>query len=92
MKHIVLFKLKERTAANQDTLVNILNSMQGQIPFVEHLRAAKDFLASERSYDVILEVILPKEELEHYATFPYHVACKQKFADLISSSITCDIE
>lgn len=92
MKHIVFFKLKNRTEENQENLMTILNKMQGQIPFVEKMTVSKDFLNSPRSFDVVLEVTLPKADLDTYANYPLHVACKEEFADLVEKSVVCDVE
>lgn len=92
MKHIVFFKLKERTSENQEALVSILNKMQGKIDFVEKIEVGKDFLNSERSFDVALEVTLKKEDLDTYANYPLHVACKQEFAPLVEKSVVCDVD
>ena len=67
MKHIVFFKLNERNEQNQDALIEILNKMKGQIPFVQDMWVGKDFLNSQRSFDVVLEVTLNKEDLDTYA-------------------------
>ena len=90
MKHIVLFKLKNRTQENQDTLTNILLSMKEKLDYVQDLKVYQDFLGSKRSYDIMLEVTLNKEDLDRYANDPYHVACKNKFAPMIAKSITID--
>lgn len=92
MKHIVFFKLNERNEQNQDALIEILNKMKGQIPFVQDMWVGKDFLNSQRSFDVVLEVTLNKEDLETYANYPLHVACKNEFAPLVSKSVVCDVE
>lgn len=92
MKHIVFFKLSERTKENQDKLVTILNKMQGKIDFVHSLSAKADFLNSERSFDVVLEVTLDKENLDAYANDPLHVACKQEFASFIEKTVVVDVE
>lgn len=92
MKHIVFFKLNERTDENQNKLMAILNKMQGQIPFVESMSVTKDFLNSERSFDVVLEVILPKEMLSEYANYPLHVECKNEFAPIVEKTVVCDVE
>ena len=92
MKHIVFFKLKERSDENQDKLVHILNKMKGQIPYVKDMWTGKDFLDSQRSFDVVLEVILNKEDLDTYANDPLHVQCKEEFAYLVLKSVVCDVE
>lgn len=91
MKHIVFFKLNERNEQNQDALIEILNKMKGQIPFVQDMWVGKDFLNSQRSFDVVLEVTLNKEDLDTYANYPLHVACKNEFAPLVSKSVVCDV-
>ena len=90
MKHIVLFKLKTRTKENQETLSSILLSMKEKLTYIHDLQVHQDFLESNRSYDVMLEVTLNKEDLDRYANDPYHVACKNKFAPLIENTITID--
>lgn len=93
VKHIVLIKLKERNAENQNKVADILRKMNTKnIPFVNSFFVGTDFLDSNRSYDVLLEVELPKDELSHYADFPFHQQIKKEFAPYMDHSVTIDVE
>lgn len=92
MRHIVLFKLKKRNEANMDALVNVIMQMKGRLPMLEDIAAKKDFLGTDRSFDVMLEAKLAKEDLDAYANDPFHLACKEQMVPLIERSVTCDVE
>ena len=93
MKHVVLFKLKENSLENQNLVASILGKMNPEtVPMIHSLSAKIDFLHSERSYDVLLEVELPKEELSNYANHPFHCEIKKEFAPLVEKTITIDVE
>ena len=71
VKHIVCFKLKE--GENADQAVNVLLSMQGKVPQIISIEVGKDFLHSDRSYDIILQVVVKDEKaLADYQNDPYH--------------------
>ena len=91
MKHIVLFKLNENSSECQDRVAGILSKMNPQnVPMIEALSVHKDFLRSDRSYDLMLEVTLPEEELSNYANFPFHCEVKKEFAPFVEKTITID--
>ena len=92
IKHVVCFKLKQ--GANVDEAVNVINSMNGKIPVVESIIAHKDFLKSERSYDIILEVILKdKKALDDYQNDEYHCSVVKKHMHAVrESSVAVDYE
>ena len=93
MKHIVFFKLKERTSENQNKVAEILQKMTPEnCPMVDSLKVGIDFLNSDRSFDLVLEVVLPKEELSHYANYDFHCAVKKEFAPYVEKSVTVDVE
>ena len=81
MTHIVFFKLKEQTP-----------EMQGKIDLVHEMEVGKDFLHSDRSFDVALIVRLDKENLDAYQKNALHCACKKEFAPLVACSKTVDFE
>lgn len=73
IKHIVCFKLKENTQAARDQAAGILRSMEGNVPQLRGIEVGTDFLRSNRSYDVILQVVLEDETaLDAYQQDPYH--------------------
>ena len=67
IKHIVCFKLKDNSVENCEKAKEVLLSMKGNVPLIRDIAVGVDFLHSERSYDVILEVVLDDAKaLEDY--------------------------
>ena len=56
IKHIVCFKLKEGESAEKAK--EVLMSMKGNVPLIRDIEVGVDILHSERSYDIILSVVL----------------------------------
>ena len=78
IKHIVCFKLKEGESGEK--AAEVLRSMKGKIPEIADLEVGVDFLKSERSYDVILQVTLKDEAaLERYQKDDYHCSVVKKY-------------
>lgn len=74
IKHIVCFKLKENTVSEKQKVKDLLLSMKKNVPTVREIEVGTDFLMSERSYDIILQVWLDdKDALDIYQNDPYHV-------------------
>ena len=91
MKHIVLFKLKENSEETQNKVASILRKMNPEtVPMVHSLNVYLDFLHSERSFDLMLEVDLPAEQLSNYANDPFHCDIKKEFAPFVEKTITID--
>ena len=73
IKHTVCFKLKDNSAENYEKAKEVLLSMEGKVPQIKSIEAGVDFLHSERSYDVILQVVVEDEQaLANYQKDPYH--------------------
>lgn len=73
VKHIVFFKLPENFTG-KDLLVEKLNNLKDDINFIRALEVGVDFLQSDRSFDIVLTVIVgSKEELTAYATHEKHL-------------------
>ena len=54
IKHIVMFKLSEKTTENMERAVDSLRSLEGKIETLQSIEIGTDFLESERSYDIVL--------------------------------------
>ncbi len=79
IKHIVCFKLKDNSAENCEKTKEILLSMEGKVPMLRGIEVGVDFLHSDRSYDIILQVTLDSPEaLEEYQNDPYHCGVVKK--------------
>jgi len=73
IRHIVCFKLLDRSEESKNKAAEVLRSMEGNVPMMRHIWVGTDFLMSHRSYDVILQVDLDsREDLEAYQNDPYH--------------------
>ena len=94
MKHVVCFKLKEPNEQLLKETKDLLLTMTGIIPEVVDVNVGLDFLHSERSFDILLEVTLnSKEDLDVYQFSDYHVNVILKHMKaIIEKSIAVDYE
>ena len=94
IKHIVCFKLKDNSQEVCEKTRDILLSMRGNVPQAKDVNVGIDFLRSERSYDIYLEVILDKkEDLDAYQGDAYHVDVVKKYMhSVMESAISVDYE
>ncbi|MDF2821116.1 MAG: stress responsive protein [Clostridiales bacterium] len=94
IKHIVCFKLKDNSTENCEKTKEVLMSMKDKVDLIRDIQVGIDFLKSERSYDVILEVILDsRDALDLYQDHPYHVDVVKAYIQTVrSESIAVDYE
>ena len=93
IKHIVCFKLKDNSPEECQKAKDVLMSMKGKVPMIKQIEVGIDFLHSERSYDIILQVTLEKSELDKYQTDPYHCSVVKKHMHSVrESSVAVDYE
>lgn len=79
IKHIVCFKLKDNSKENCAKTAEILMSMKDNVPMLTDIEVGVDFLHSQRSYDIILQVTLENREmLEKYQNDEYHCSVVKK--------------
>ena len=79
IKHIVCFKLKDNSEENCKKTADILKSMEGRVPQLRSIEVGIDFLHSQRSYDIILQVTVDDEKaLEDYQNDEYHCSVVKK--------------
>lgn len=92
IKHIVCFKLKDNSLPECEKAKEVLLSMKGKVPQLRDITVGIDFLHSERSYDLILEVVLDDEAaLESYQNDPYHCSVVKKYMHAVrESSVAVD--
>lgn len=92
IKHVVCFKLKE--GESQKKAKEVLLSMKGNVPLLKGIEVGTDFLHSDRSYDVILSVVLEnREKLEEYQKDAYHCnVVKKHMHSVAEKSISIDYE
>lgn len=94
IKHIVCFKLKDNSQENCLKAKEVLLSMQGNVPQIREIEVGVDFLHSERSYDIILQVVLDDAKaLEDYQNDPYHCSVVKTHMHAVrEASIAVDYE
>ena len=94
IKHIVCFKLKDNSEENCLKAKEVLISMQGNVPQLKGIEVGVDFLHSERSYDIILQVLLDDAKaLEDYQNDPYHCSVVKPHMHAVrEASVAVDYE
>ncbi|MBR2870218.1 MAG: Dabb family protein [Clostridia bacterium] len=92
IKHIVCFKLKEGEDVHK--AAEVLRSMKGKVPTALEIEVGEDFLKSERSYDIILQVTLKdRTALDEYQNDPYHCEVVKKHMHAVrQSSVAVDYD
>ena len=93
VKHIVMFKLSEKTPENMGRAVNSLRSLEGNIEVLKSIEVGTDFLESDRSYDIVLTAEFEnKEGLAIYGGHENHLPVIKLMRSLCSSSVVVDYE
>jgi hypothetical protein len=93
VKHIVMFKLTEKTSENMELAINSLRSLEGKIETLKSIEIGTDFLESDRSYDIVLTAHFEnKEGLKTYGTHENHLPVVKIMRSLCSSSVVVDYE
>ena len=94
IKHIVCFKLKDNSLEECEKAANILKSMEGNVPLLRGIEVGVDFLHSQRSYDIILQVKLDdRNALEEYQNDEYHCSMVKKHMHSVAeTSVAIDYE
>lgn len=73
IKHVVCYKLKDNSIEKKEEVKQMLLTMKGKLNYFTDITVGLDFLGSERSYDVVLEMTFnTKEDMENYQKDEYH--------------------
>ena len=93
IKHIVMFKLKDKTPGNLKALASALNGMKGQIETLKFLEVGEDFKGSDRSFDLVLTTHFENPQgLDTYAGHKIHQPVIQLARSLCSQTVVVDYE
>jgi hypothetical protein len=93
IKHIVMFKLKERSPENMKTLASALNGMKDQIETLSFLEVGEDFNGSDRSFDLVLTTHFENRQgLQSYSEHKVHQPVIQLARSLCSQIVVVDYE
>ena len=93
VKHIVFFKLKNKNPEVEKELKEKLMSLRKEIGCLRHIEVDINFKESDRAYDVALVTEFESEEdLNAYATHPYHLKVIEYIKTVVSDSKVVDFK
>lgn len=94
VKHVLFVKLKNPGEEECRRIKELFLSMKERIDFIREIQVGVDFLHSQRSYDVALELTVDsRADLERYQSHPYHVEqVKPVVHQMRQGSATVDYE
>ncbi|MEK5029434.1 MULTISPECIES: Dabb family protein [Paenibacillus] len=93
IKHIVFFKLKDRSPEKVEATVQVLRNMEGKIPQLLSIEVGADLIHSERSFDIALvTVVASMEDLQAYQVHPVHKEVIAHINEVKELSIAVDYE
>lgn len=94
IKHVVCYRLYERTEEKKQEVKKMFMSMKNKIEYIKEIQVGLDFLKSERSYDVVLEITFNSvEDMNAYQKHPYHLNTVKPFmAKSKELSVSVDYE
>lgn len=94
IKHIVCYKLKDSSNEGKKKVYDNFMRMKENIDLFVELNVGLDFLKSDRSYDVVLEIVFENiEKMNEYQKHPYHINIVKPFMkEARISSVSVDYE
>jgi hypothetical protein len=93
IKHIVLFKLKDRSPEGVERTAQVLRNLEGKIDVLKSIEVGLDVLHSDRSYDIALITTFESlEDLDAYQVHPEHKIVIEHMQQARESSISVDFE
>lgn len=92
-RHIVLYRLKDRSETQKTALKEKFLSLKGNVEPLRSIEVGTDLLGSARSFDVSLMITFDrKEDLALYKKHPFHIGVSEYVHSVIESSVSCDYE
>jgi len=93
IKHIVFFKLKDRSPESVALTVEVLRNMEGKIPQLLSIEVGTDIVRSERSFDIALVTLVSTlEDLQAYQVHPAHKVVIEHINQVKEVSFSVDYE
>ncbi|MEK3786194.1 MULTISPECIES: Dabb family protein [Paenibacillus] len=93
IKHIVFFKLKDRSPESIEHTASVLRGMNGKIKEVLSLEVGTDVIRSERSFDIALTAVVASlEDLKIYNDHPVHQEVVKHINEVKDISLAVDYE
>lgn len=94
IKHVVCYKLIDNSLEKKQEVKNMLMTMKGKLNYFIDIQVGLDFLGSERSYDVVLEMTFNTvEDMQAYQKDEYHFnVIKPYMKSVRTGSVSVDYE
>lgn len=94
IKHVLFVKMKDNSLESCEKVKELFHSMKEHIDFIREINVGIDYLHSDRSYDIVLEMCVDsRTALEQYQKHPYHVEQVKPYIHQVrSGSATVDYE
>ena len=94
IKHVVCYKLIDNSLGKKQEVKNMLMTMKGKLNYFIDIQVGLDFLGSERSYDVVLEMTFNTvEDMQAYQKDEYHFnVIKPYMKSVRTGSVSVDYE
>lgn len=93
LKHVVMYRLKDKTPEVIKTIKANFAGMEGKISGLIKVESGEDVLRSARSFDYCLVCVFDgRASLEAYQTHPAHLPVKAFMKTVVESSVAVDFE
>lgn len=94
VKHVLFCKLASYSPEGCEKLKECFLSMRGNVPMAREVNSYIDYLRSDRSFDVMLEVVVDSPAaLEEYQKDPYHCDVVKTYVhSVVEKSVVVDYE
>lgn len=91
LTHVVLFKLKDRSADNMRRAAAVLRSLEGVVPTLQEIEVGVNVVPSARAYDIALVTRFASlADMEAYQIHPRHQAVGATMRELSESIVAVD--
>ena len=93
VKHLVLFRLKEKTQKSSRQLMGAFAGLPDKIEEIQHLEVGEDFKTTPKSFDVALSVEFDdREALSAFSIHPEYVPVLDLIHEICSEYAVVDME
>ena len=90
IRHIVLFRLKDKSPENLKATAELFYTLRGKVPGLVSVETGVDFY---RTDDIALVcTFTDRAALEGYQTHPAHLPIRKHMHEIRESSVACDYE
>lgn len=93
LKHVVFFKLKDKSPETLQKIKTDLLALKDKISLIKSIEVGLDILHTERSYDVVLYTKFDSlEDMQAYQIHPEHVKFGEYIHTVKESIVAVDFE